>query len=77
VKFVLRVFLSMLLFVVWAFAYFWIYIFTTTYLFAKGLADSEWGWPIAGVTFLLFLFTYAFAINAILVRLDRSCSKKF
>jgi hypothetical protein len=66
----------MVFFAVWVVAYLWIYIFTTAYFFAKGLVDPEWGWPIAGVTFLLFLFTYAFALNVILVRLDRSCSKK-
>ena len=76
-KFALRIVLSVVFFVVWAFAYLWMYIFTTTNLFAKGLINSEWGWPIAGFTFLLFLFTYAFAVNVILVRLDRSCSKKF
>ena len=66
----LRVFLSVNFFAVCAFTCLLIYVFFTNYLFAKGLADPEWGWPIAGITFLFCLFSYSFALNRILVRLD-------
>ena len=67
----LHVFLSVIFLAVWAFTCLFIYVFSTSVLFAKGLADPEWGWPIAGITFPFCLFTNSFALNRILVRLDR------
>ena len=49
----------------------WLYAIGTSYIFANGLADPEWGWPLAGASLLLFLLTHSFALNRILIRLDR------